>query len=107
MSRQKQDNKVRIRFDRVPNENTTFLDIDRIYIEKGLVEINEEENEAALTPLGELYGIAIGKAAPEPFDQDIVADRKLTDYGYDWVMDYFSKHKINTALLDIILKVEA
>lgn len=104
MSRQKQDTKVRIRFDRVPNETTTFLDIDRTYIEKGLVELNEEDNEAALTPLGELYGIAIGKAEP---DQDIVVDRKLTDYGYDWVVNYFSTHKINRALLDIILKVKA
>lgn len=107
MSRQKQDNKVRIRFDRVPNENTKFLDIDRSYIEKGIVEINEEDNEAALTELGELYGIAIGKAEHEPFDQDIAVGRKLTDYGYDWVMVYFSEHKPNIALINVILKVSA
>lgn len=97
MSRQKQDSKFRIRFDRVPTTSTKFLDIDRTYIEKGLVELNEEDNEAALTSLGELYGI-------ELVSEELLDAGKLTDEGYDWVMVYFSQHKLNQ---EILAKVKA
>jgi len=86
----------RIRFDKVPNENTKFVDIDGSYIKKGLIEVNDDDKYANLTSLGELYGIELAIA------QGVVvldSNNELTDFGIKWIAEQFAEHKIDSKLL--------
>ncbi|HOW13519.1 hypothetical protein [Methanosarcina sp.] len=87
---------VRIRFDEVPNENTKFLDIDRTYLRKKLLKLDDDTQYASLTVLGELYGIELAAA-----ENVVVLDsnNELTDFGIKWIAEQFAEHKIDSKLL--------
>lgn len=102
---------VQIWFDREMKEKS--VEVDKSYIRSGIIELDTKAREANLTPLGKLYAYGIALAAtypdratvavePEPFEQDLIVDHQLTDYGMDWAMIYFSNHKPNKDLLNVV-----
>ena len=105
---------VQIWFDREMKEKS--VNVDKSYVKNGIIELDKEAREANLTPLGKLYAYAVALATtyleratiavePEPREQDLIADHQLTDYGEDWIMIYFSNHKLNNDLLDVVQSV--
>jgi hypothetical protein len=102
---------VQIWFDKEMKEKS--VNVDKAYVRKGIIELDSAAKEANLTPLGKLYAYGIALATtypdratvavePEPFEQDLIVDHSLTDYGADWVVVYFSNHKLNEDLLDVV-----
>ena len=96
MTKQKQDNMVRIRFDEIPTSETKFLDISRTYLMKKLLKLDEDTQYACLTVLGELYGIELAAAEGVAI---LDSENILTDFGIQWIVEYFAVHKIDQALL--------
>lgn len=102
---------VQIWFDKEMKEKS--VNVDRNYVKSGIIELDEAVREANLTPLGKLYAYAIALAAtyperatvasePEPFEQALIEAHQLTDYGMDWVMEYFARHPLNEDLLNVV-----